>query len=734
MAFIKPALNIKDSHLEEALEGHEFLIFDGAMGSYLQQNSRLPAGIAPEDLNLTHPEIITAIHREYVEAGAQVITTNTFGAHEIKLGSKGRVRDVILSAIENARAAHPQYVAGDIGPLGSLLEPLGTMSFEEAYELFSEEARIFSEGGVDLIAIETMSNISEAKAAYLAVRDNSAVPVFVSMTFEEDGRTFLGTPPQVAGATLTALGADAVGINCSVGPSGIGQFLEEMIPFLRCPAIAQPNAGIPKEINGKTVYDLSPADYARSFIPIIEAGATIIGGCCGTTPKHIQALVELASTMKPQPHEPSKDFVVTGEQAFVDLPHGRPSIAVIGERINPTGKKKLKQALYDENYDYIIGEADAQVKAGAEILDVNAGLPELDEPQVLSRVVSTLQETIGNPLQIDSSDPIAIERAVRKYAGKPMINSVNGKEESLAAILPIAAKYGCAIVGLTLDEEGIPDTAQKRFEIAERIVEKAELYGIDRSDIAIDCLVMAVATNQPEIPEILHAVTLVKEKLGVRTVLGVSNVSFGMPARSLINATFLAQSFEAGLDMPILNPLSARYMDTVYAGKVLIGQDAGAADFIEAYRDRPDPYENKGSGGSDNRQPDVQSSVAGASISFGLSEEFDSSRDDVEKLAAGAFSGRSSVVEEQTRLLAKSHDPLRIINDVFIPVLDDVGSKYESGEFFLPQLMASAEAVKAGFDLLRDEYIKQADAPGHGTSADENKAIVLATVEGDIHD
>ena len=689
------------------------------------------------------------------------------------------------AAAANARAAGAPLVAGDIGPTGALLEPLGTLTFDEAFDIFAEQARAAETAGCDLIVVETMADLLEAKAAVLAAVESTTLPVFATMTFGEDGRTFLGTTPAIAATTLSALGASAVGLNCSLGPVELAPLVEELAPHNRALVMAQPNAGLPRIQDGETVFDVGPDEFARAMEAILDAGATVVGGCCGTTPAHIAALSALLDARPLPAVEPSaprvilsersepKDlpapsipnplyrpaFAVTSAQQMVSLPAGEPRIAVIGERINPTGKKKLKAALQAGDVDYLVAEAAAQQRAGADILDVNVGVPGLDEPTLLSQVTRTLQATVPLPLQLDSSDPVAIEVAARAYAGRPMVNSVNGKADNLAAVLPVVARYGCTVVGLTLDENGIPPTAEERLAIAERIVATAESYGIPREDVAIDCLVMAAATNQDEVREILRAVALVKERLGVRTVLGVSNVSFGLPARPLVNSTFLAAAFGAGLDMPILNPLNARYRDTVATFRILNGQDAGCRAFLEAYANTADPYEVAAGistagvvGGSipvggDLGRPSSSKATpleeGGASPAptegvpagcpIPITETFADAADVVSHLAECVLEGRGTPVAAATEQLLETHDGLAVINDIFVPVLDVVGQKYDEGVFFLPQLMASAEAVKAGFDLIRDHTQAAASAPGT-TNAAGDRAIIVATVQGDIHD
>lgn len=746
MAAHLDSLQIKDEYLRRVLEGEEFLLFDGAFGTMMQRAGLTLNGENPDLLNLENPEAITAIHRAYVEAGAHVATTNTFGANALKLGGAAGVAEVYAAASAAARASGARYVAGDIGPTGALLEPMGTLSFDRAYELFAEQARAAQAAGCDLLVIETMSDLREVKAAVLAATAETSLPVFATMTFGEDGRTFLGTTPAIAAATLSSLGVAAVGMNCSLGPDELGVLVEQMAPRMRCPLMVQPNAGLPRVQDGQTVYDVTPEQFAASMESILDAGATIVGGCCGTDPSFIAALRELLSERKPVLPAYQEAFCVTSAQESVVLPQGESLVAVIGERINPTGKKRLKEALRVADYDYVVGEAVAQIKAGADILDVNTGLPDIDEASVLAALVDTLQATVTAPLQIDSSDPKAIEAAVRAYAGKPLVNSVNGKVENMASVLPLVKRYGCSVVGLTLDEGGIPPTAEGRFAIAKKIVEQAEAFGIPRCDVAIDCLVMAAATNQSEIREILRAITLVKERLGVRIVLGVSNVSFGMPARPLLNASFLLAAFGAGLDLPILNPLSARYRDAVAAFRVINGQDAGAVSFLGEYATAVDPYDAPrivdaaaaSAGPSHVASNSVQNAAAHAaspavSCPIAIAGAFAQDADLVAEAAEAALAGRASALARASERLLEGHGPLEVVNDVFVPILDLVGLKYDAGEFFLPQLMASAEAVKAGFDVVRQQAsVVEAIAGDQEPRA--RREIIVATVEGDIHD
>ncbi len=737
--FAPRELRIPDDHLAAVLRGEEFLVQDGGMGTILQSRNLIEPGQEPELLNFTNPAAIVQIHAEYVAAGAEMVTTNTFGANCKKLGGKASVADVYAAAVGCARESGVRYVGADIGPIGALLEPLGTMSFDEAYEIFAEQVCAAVAAGADILSLETFADLLEVKAALLAAKENSNLPIFASMTFGEDGRTFLGTSPEVAALTLSSLGASVVGVNCSLGPDQLLGAVQAISEYSRCPVLVRPNAGLPRVENDVTVFDVGPEEFGVAVKPLIDAGASVLGGCCGTTPAHIERVAALVRAAQDEARaaglasvrrERRRVCAITGSQNAVILPEGVPSIAVIGERINPTGKPRLKEALRSGNLDYAIGEAIAQQEAGAQILDVNVGLPEIDEPAVLLDLMKKLQVASSLPLQIDSSDPVAIERAVRRYSGKPIINSVNGKRESLDDILPIVRHYGCAVVALTLDEGGIPPTAEERFAVAERIVAEAEAAGISREDIVIDCLVMAASTNQKEALEIIKAVAMVKDRLGVRTALGVSNVSFGLPHRELVNATFLAAAFGAGLDMPILNPLSERYMDVVNSFRVLNAEDVQAAAFIGEYAAKADPYK-VAAGGVVPAQAAEGGAGAGAkgapagALEPGAKAAADSN-DPVEQVKHFIMTGRKEQMEAATLGLLERLDPMTLINDVFIPVLDLVGAKFERGEFFLPQMMASAEAVKAGFDTIR--------AHGDPGAFESNKRIVLATVKGDIHD
>ena len=715
-------LRIADDHLQAVLDGAEFLLFDGAMGTQLQARG-LAAGELPELLCLTNPDEIRDIHAAYVAAGSEAVTTNTFGANAMKLGDAATVDEIFSAAVRCARESGARYVAADIGPTGALLEPMGTLPFERAYELFAEQVRAADAAGADLFIIETMADLAEAKAALLAVKENSDLPAFVTMTFDEDGRTFLGTTPEVAAVTLSALGASAVGINCSLGPKDVAPLIKRMLPWSRVPVMAQANAGLPRVENGVTVYDIQPAEYCEAVADMLDAGVTVVGGCCGTSPDYIAGERELLSGRMPALRDIRRDFVVASSQELCALEMGQ--VGVIGERINPTGKKRMKEALRSGDLDYIMSMAISQVADGAQILDVNVGLPEIDERAMMARIVSDLQGVTTLPLQIDSSEPDVIEAAVRSYPGKPLINSTNGKQEVLDAVLPIARHYGCAIVGLTLDEAGIPKDAQGRLDVARKIVNAADELGIPREDIAIDCLTMACSTDQTAPGAILDGIRLVKSDMpGVRTVLGVSNVSFGLPFRPLVNATFLAAAFSAGLDLAIINPMVQRMMDVVNSWRVLSGEDESAQRYVADYVNRSDAAGPVSSAG--------QSAGASSAPRTSGDEMAKAATDAVEatpegKVRALVLAGRKGPVPDLVAGLLDKHDSMYVINDVLIPALDEVGERFEKGTFFLPQLMASAEAAKAGFETIRER------TPAGDASSSKGR-IVICTVKGDIHD
>ncbi|MDP4152683.1 MAG: homocysteine S-methyltransferase family protein [Bacillota bacterium] len=681
----------------KSVEFREFLnnkivLFDGAMGTMLQQNG-LKTGELPEKFNITHPEVVTHIHQEYIKAGSDVVTTNTFGANALKLSIENlSVEKVITSAVQCAKKSGAKYVALDIGPLGELLEPMGTLTFERAYKLFSEQVTAGAAAGADLIIIETQSDILEAKAAILAAKENSDLPVICTMSYEEGGRTFIGTDAVTATISLCSLGIDAVGVNCSLGPKEMLPVVDTILKYANVPVIVQPNAGIPRNENEHTVYDISPEEFASYISIMIDNGVSMVGGCCGTTS---QFIADLAALTNRKPAKIKKNLIpaVTSSLKTVLL-SGKTT--VIGERINPTGKKKLKQALKENDFDYIANEAINQTNAGANVLDVNVGLPEINEPETMKHAVKEIQAVSSLPLQIDSSDINTIEAGVRVCRGRPIINSVNGKKAVMERVFPIVKKYGTMVVGLTLDEKGIPETAEGRLKIAENIISTAAEYGIPKDSIVIDCLVLTASAQQSQVMETLKAIKLVKQKLGVLTVLGVSNVSFGLPSRPLINSTFLAAALGAGLDAPIINPLSSEIMSVIDTFRVLNYEDKDAASFINKYS------------GENNAliKTEMLSNISLYDI---------------------ILQGRKDEAQKAVRELLKTDAPLDIINKIFVPALNHVGSAFEKGELFLPQLIRSAETVKNAFEIIRDNM----NLAECGTSKGK---VILATVKGDIHD
>ena len=677
------------------LKEGNFLLFDGAMGTMLQ-NAGLKTGELPETYNITKPEILTRIHREYVEAGADVITTNTFQANELKLKDcEYSVEEIIDAGVALAKKSGAKYVALDIGPLGQLMEPTGTVTFEQAYEIFKRQVIAGAKAGADIILIETISDIYEAKAAVLAVKENCDIPVFCTLTYQEDGRTFVGTDPMTGTIVLDGLGVDAHGVNCSLGPKELKPIIDEVLKYAKAPVMIQPNAGLPKIRDGETYYDISPEEFTEFVEYIAQSGAVIFGGCCGTTPEFIRAMRKMLDGMTPRKTTPIKLTTATSGSktvVFDDV------TTVIGEKINPTGKKKLKEALRTNNLDYIIGEAIDQTNAGADMLDINVGLPEIDEAEMIKKVIREVQGVVNLPLQVDSSDINAIEAGVRIYNGKPMINSVNGKKEAMEKIFPIVKKYGALILGLALDETGIPETAEGRLEIARKIVDTAVSYGIPKEDVLIDCLVLTASAQQAQVKETLKAIRLVKQELGVKTVLGVSNVSFGLPNRDMINSNFLAAAFGAGLDAPIINPMSQAMMDTVNSFRVINNEDMDSMYYIENYSNAE------------------------------MSKDIGNVNSEDRTLKEIIIQGRKEESAAKTIDMLKTMEPLEVVNEHFIPALDIVGDRFESGKIFLPQLIQSAEAVKKAFVIIKDHIEKS------GEKKTSKGKIVVATVLGDIHD
>jgi len=672
---------------------NDILILDGAMGTVLQQWGLAPGGV-PELLNLTEPELLASIYREYVEAGSQVVYANTFGANGRKLAGTGHTVEEIVSAAirlaKDAVAGTGALVALDVGPLGELLEPMGSLPFERAYDLFREMMEAGAAAGADLVVIETMTDLYEAKAALLAAKEHTALPVFVTMSFEERGRTFTGCTPAAMARTLEGLGADAIGLNCSLGPDRLLPILREVCANTRLPVIAKPNAGLPDPVDGH--YDMGPEEFAAAVLPCLEAGVTIFGGCCGTSPDYIRALKQVLAGKTPAQRAYDETCVVCTPVAACRME----GVRVIGERVNPTGKKRFQQALLEEDLDYILDVAVAQEDAGADILDVNVGFPGVDEAAMLPRVVKKLQSAVSIPLQLDSSNPAALEAGLRVYNGKAAVNSVNGEPEVLARILPIVKKYGAAVVGLTLDKGGIPQTAEGRVAIAKRILEAALSYGIPKEDVWIDCLTLTVSAQQEQAEETLRAVHAVRHELGLQTVLGVSNISFGLPNRSLITQNFLIRAMHAGLTLPIINPNQREMMDAVAAFRVLSGEDEQCRAYVERFAD------------AETARPAV--ATGGMTLEDAILRGLKS---DAARLAKAAL---------------ETENELALVEGRLIPALDKVGADYEAGRAFLPQLLSAAQAAQAVFEVIRTSIAEKGGTPV------KKGSLIIATVQGDIHD
>lgn len=676
--------------------GKRILFFDGGMGTLLQEQG-LQAGELPETWNLKNPEPIIQIHKAYLAAGADIILANTFGANRFKYGED--LEKIVTAGVANAKKAVAEsgkkaYVALDIGSTGKLLKPMGTLDFEEAVGVFAEIIRVGEKAGADLILIETMSDTYELKAAVLAAKENSTLPIMATVIFDESKKMLTGASPQVVVSLLEGLGVDALGINCGLGPKQMKEIVKELLKYASIPVIVNPNAGLPRSENGKTVFDVGAEEFAEDMEEIVIMGAWFAGGCCGTTPAHIQAMVEKCKEITPVPIAPKNYTFVTSYSTAVEL-GGRP--VIIGERINPTGKSKFKQALRDHNIDYILEEGVKQEDSGAHILDVNVGLPEIDEAAMMETIVYELQSIMPIPLQIDTTNMEAMERALRIYNGKPMINSVNGKAEIMEQVFPLVKKYGGVVVGLALDEDGIPDTTEGRLAIAEKIYQTGEKYGISRKDIVIDALVMTMSTNNESAKITLDTVKEITAR-GGKTVLGVSNISFGLPQRELINAAFFTMAMNNGLSAGIINP-NAKAMRQAYdTFCVLGGYDAQCMNYIENY--------------AVTDAPNAAAKPAAAKLNL------------TDSIIKGLKDQAYRATEEEL----KTKEPMEIINGELVPALDVVGQGFEKGTMFLPQLLMSAEAAKAGFEAIR-QYVQS-----HGEAQEKKATIVIATVKGDIHD
>lgn len=695
--------------------GKELLFFDGGMGTLLQEKGLAP-GELPETWNISRPEVIKEIHKRYIEAGSDIVLTNTFGANALKFHAEGcSLEDIVKTAVDLAKKAADEadtissghsgisgrkrtvYTALDIGPTGKLLKPMGDLDFETAYEAFREVMVWGEEAGADLIHIETMSDTYELKAAVLAAKENTSLPVFATAIFDERRKLLTGADVPSVIALLEGLRVDALGINCGMGPEQMLPVVEEYIKYSSLPVIVKPNAGLPKQRDGHTYYDVSPGEFAGYMGKIVSMGACVIGGCCGTTPDHIQAMTNFCRRLDIIPPSEKNDTIVSSYGQSVFLGKGS---KIIGERINPTGKKKFKQALKDHDLEYILREGIAQQDNGAHILDVNVGLPDIDEISMMKETVQALQSVVNLPLQIDTVDAAAMEAALRIYNGKAMVNSVSGKQESMDKVFPLIRKYGGVVIGLTLDEAGIPGDAEGRVRIAERIISEAAKYGIKKKDIVIDALAMTISSEPDGAKVTLETLRRLRDDLNVNTVLGVSNISFGLPARPVVNAAFYTMAMMNGLSAGIINPSSEDMMKAWYAYHALMGLDANCESYIDHY--------------SNVQTANAAPSENGRKTAVSL-------RESIEK---GLKEDAALITSE----LSETQEPLGIINTEFIPALNHVGDGFEAGTLFLPQLLMSAEAAKSAFAILKDKMDKS------GEVQEKIGTIILATVKGDIHD
>ena len=682
------------------------LCLDGGMGTLLQRCG-LRAGELPERWNLTHAEVIVGIHKDYYNAGSNVVSTNTFGANSLKF-SDAELEEIISAAVANARRAsdecdgeQPRWVALDVGPTGRMLKPYGDLDFEDAVEIFAKTVRLGVKYGVDLIFVETMNDSYETKAALLAAKENSDLPVFVSNAYGEDGKLMTGASPAAMVALLEGMGADAIGVNCSLGPKMLSGVVEEYLRYSSVPVILKPNAGLPRAVEGRTVYDLTPDEFAADVSELVRKGVRVVGGCCGTTPEYIAATVKATEGI---PIVETEKKNITCVSSYTHAVEFDKMPVLIGERINPTGKKKLKEALRANDIEYLLKEGVAQQERGAHILDVNVGLPDIDEASVLCRAVRDLQAIIDAPLQIDTSDVSAMDRALRVYNGKPMINSVNGKQESMDAVFPLAKKYGGVVVALTLDENGIPENAEGRVEIAKKILVCAEKHGIDKKDIIFDPLALTISADKCAARETLRAVEIITRELGAHTSLGVSNVSFGLPERDMINGAFFSMALSAGLSAAIMNPYSVEMMKAYRTYLALAGLDDNCADYIDFAASLPktvaaEPQSNTARNKGEDRLSALQRAIV-----KGLREQ----------------------AAQLTAELITGAEPLSIVREHIIPALDTVGEGFEKNTVYLPQLLMSAEAAKSAFEVIK------ANMPSD--RAADRCTVILATVKGDIHD
>ena len=674
------------------LLGKKMLFFDGATGTQLQARGLQP-GELPESWNFTHPEIVEAVHRGYLDVGSNIVKSNTFGANPIKLKGSGLdCKETIEAAVAIAKRAcggrENKFVALNLGPTGKLLAPYGDLPFEDAVAAYGEMVRYGAAAGADLILIETMSDTYEIKAAVLAAKENCDLPVCVTMTFDQDGKLLTGATVEAAAVMCEGLGVDAMGFNCGLGPVQVAKLLPQMLAATSLPIIINPNAGLPVEKDGKTCFEVGPEEYAELMYELAQQGPSIIGGCCGTTPAHIEAMIKKCQALQPGGY---RDCKLTAVSSYGKAVHLGAGPVLIGERINPTGKKRLKEALAAQDLDYVCRLGLEQINVGAHILDVNVGTPGIDEPAMIAKAVPALQAITDTPLQIDTSNYEAMERALRLYNGKPMLNSVNGKEESLSKVLPLAKKYGAVLVALCLDDNGIPNTAAGRIAVANKIIARAAAYGIESRNIVVDPLALTISTGA-ENTEIACEVIRTMKARGINTVMGVSNISFGLPGREAVNSTFFTMALQAGLSCGIINPQSKAMLDAYYGFRALAGYDEGCKEYVQHYADAP--------------------KAAAIIVSeMGLYDAI--------------VKGLSEAARKAASLVLASEKPLDVINKYMIPALDFVGNGFEKKTLFLPQLLMSADAAKAAFEVIREAV---------GVSETQGETVIIATVHGDIHD
>ncbi len=728
------------------LESEKVWILDGGMGTMLMRKG-LDVNYAPELLNIKHPDVLVEIHREYVEAGADIIETNTFGSNRIKLshyGLEDKVKELTAAGVRLAKkaAGNRAFVALSVGPTGVFVEPVGDYTFDELVDVFKEQIEAGANAGADFVLIETMSDTKEAKAAVVAAQEVCDLPVMVSMTYQADGRTLLGTPPEVAAAIFEGFGVAAVGANCSLGPESFVEIVNKMARVTDTPIVVYANAGLPVLKDGKTYYPEPPETFSKYAVELVKAGANVIGGCCGTTPEHIRAIKEAVKGLKPVEKTPVKALKVASRTRLVFIGSGFPT-RLIGERINPTGKKKLQEALKRKDFSLIKEEAKRQAEEGADLLDVNVGVPGIDEAKTLEEAVKVVMETVETPIMIDSKDPEALEKALKMCDGRPIVNSCSAERKDIEQILPLAKKYGASLLLLAIDDEGLKEKAEDRVAVIEGLLKECDALGYRRDALIADVLNLAVSAMPESALETLKAIKIVKEKFGIPTTLGVSNVSFGLPSRTLVNSAFMAMAIASGLDSGIVNTGDSRMVETIYASDVLVGKDRGAERFVEKFQN----YSPKG---TDRECREILRKICEMSCGFlgGSVKEFskgeeggkeederEGSNNRVEipsgvlgEIFLKVIEGDKEGITGPVQIALKKYEPMEISDKALIPALDVVGKRFESGKIFLPQMLRSAQAVQSAFEILKREMKKR------GGDIKLSGKIVMATVHGDVHE